>query len=208
MCSSHARTWLNMTLPGSRAGEWSASVLQAEAAGPVPVLGVHCARHVPENLLLRHRGPHLVLHRLLAGRLCTRRWQASLPMHPPWPVPHCPTVGACTCAPFGQECYRLPWTQDTKAFADDSCCRTTDNAGKCSRALSEGTACCRFLCFYAILFLVHQTAAAMFRLIAALTRNLVLATSLGSLFLVIYLMLSGFIQAQRMSCPEHPHMND
>ena len=40
----------------------------------------------------------------------------------------------------------------------------------------------------------------MFRVIAALTRNLVLATSLGSLFLVIYLMLSGFILAQRASC--------
>ena len=62
-------------------------------------------------------------------------------------------------------------------------------------------ACCRFFCFYVVLFLVHQTAAAMFRVIAALTRNLVLATSLGSLFLVIYLMLSGFIQAQRMSSP-------
>ncbi len=60
-------------------------------------------------------------------------------------------------------------------------------------------ACCRFLCFYIILFLVHQTAVAMFRVIAALTRNLVLATSLGSLFLVIYLMLSGFILAQRMT---------
>ncbi len=68
--------------------------------------------------------------------------------------------------------------------------------------LRESVLCCRFLCFYIILFLVHQTAAAMFRVIAALTRNLVLATSLGSLFLVIYLMLSGFIQAQRMSCPE------
>ena len=59
---------------------------------------------------------------------------------------------------------------------------------------------CRFFCFYVILFLVHQTAVAMFRVIAALTRNLVLATSLGSLFLVIYLMLSGFILAQRASC--------
>lgn len=52
-----------------------------------------------------------------------------------------------------------------------------------------------------ILFLVHQTAVAMFRVIAALTRSLVLATSLGSLFLVIYLMLSGFILAQRMLPP-------
>jgi hypothetical protein len=57
--------------------------------------------------------------------------------------------------------------------------------------------CCRFLCFYIILFLVHQTAVAMFRVIAALLRNLVLATALGSLFLVIYLMLSGFILAHR-----------
>ena len=57
--------------------------------------------------------------------------------------------------------------------------------------------CCRFLCFYIILFLVHQTAVAMFRVIAALLRNIVLATALGSLFLVIYLMLSGFILAQR-----------
>ena len=34
-------------------------------------------------------------------------------------------------------------------------------------------------------------------MIAALTRNLVLAMSLGSLFLVVYLMLSGFILAKR-----------
>ena len=55
----------------------------------------------------------------------------------------------------------------------------------------------RFLSFYIVLFLVHQTAVAMFRVIAALTRNLVLAMSLGSLFLVVYLMLSGFILAKR-----------
>ena len=58
--------------------------------------------------------------------------------------------------------------------------------------------CCRFLCFYTILFLVHQTAVAMFRVIAALLRNIVLATALGSLFLVIYLMLSGFILAMKL----------
>ena len=69
--------------------------------------------------------------------------------------------------------------------------------------MQEYKLCCRFFCFYIILFLVHQTAAAMFRVIAALTRNLVLATSLGSLFLVIYLMLSGFIQAQRESSSEN-----
>ena len=60
----------------------------------------------------------------------------------------------------------------------------------------------RFLSFYALLFLVHQTAAAMFRVVAALTRSLVLAMSLGSLFLVVYLMLSGFILAKREApCP-------
>lgn len=55
---------------------------------------------------------------------------------------------------------------------------------------------CRFLTFFAILFLVHQNAVAMFRVFAALTRDMVVATSLGSLFLVIYLMLSGYILAK------------
>ncbi|EIE25913.1 ATP-binding cassette transporter [Coccomyxa subellipsoidea C-169] len=54
----------------------------------------------------------------------------------------------------------------------------------------------RFLVFFAILFLVHQNAVAMFRVFAALTRDMVVATSVGSLFLVIYLMLSGYILAK------------
>ena len=58
-------------------------------------------------------------------------------------------------------------------------------------------AMCRFLVFFAILFLVHQNAVAMFRVFAALTRDMVVATSVGSLFLVIYLMLSGYILAKR-----------
>lgn len=60
---------------------------------------------------------------------------------------------------------------------------------------------CRFLVFFCILFLVHQNAVAMFRVFAALTRDMVVATSVGSLFLVIYLMLSGYIFAK--SAP-HP----
>lgn len=51
--------------------------------------------------------------------------------------------------------------------------------------------------FFAILFLVHQNAVAMFRVFAALTRDLVTATSVGSMFLVAYLMLSGYILAER-----------
>lgn len=60
---------------------------------------------------------------------------------------------------------------------------------------------CRFFVFFAILFLVHQNAVAMFRVAAAVTRDMVLATSMGSLFLVIYLMLSGYIYAKSM----HPN---
>ena len=54
----------------------------------------------------------------------------------------------------------------------------------------------RFLTFAAILFLVHCNAVAMFRVFAALTRDMVVATSFGSAFLVIYLMLSGYILAK------------
>lgn len=55
---------------------------------------------------------------------------------------------------------------------------------------------CRFLCFYLILFLVHCNALAMFRMFAALTRDMVVANSVGSCFLVVFLMLSGYIFAQ------------
>ena len=54
----------------------------------------------------------------------------------------------------------------------------------------------RFLCFYLILFLVHCNALAMFRMFAALTRDMVVANSVGSCFLVVFLMLSGYIFAQ------------
>ncbi len=54
----------------------------------------------------------------------------------------------------------------------------------------------RFLSFYAVLFLVHCNALAMFRMFAALTRDMVLANSVGSCFLVVFLMLSGYIFAQ------------
>ena len=59
-----------------------------------------------------------------------------------------------------------------------------------------GTILCRFLCFYLILFLVHCNALAMFRMFAALTRDMVVANSVGSCFLVVFLMLSGYIFAQ------------
>ena len=64
-------------------------------------------------------------------------------------------------------------------------------------ALRPAPACMRrFLTFLAILFLVHCNAVAMFRVFAALTRDMVVATSFGSAFLVIYLMLSGYILAK------------
>ena len=71
-------SWPSMMTSGLHAGERAASILQAEVARAIPVLGVHRARRIPESVLFRHRGPHLVLHSLLAGRLCTRCWQASL----------------------------------------------------------------------------------------------------------------------------------
>ena len=61
----------------------------------------------------------------------------------------------------------------------------------------------RFLAFFAILFLVHCNAVAMFRVCAALTRDMVLATSLGSAVLVMYLMLSGYIFAKRARPASH-----
>lgn len=44
-----------------------------------------------------------------------------------------------------------------------------------------------------LLFLLHNMAISIFRAIGALARNLVVANALGSMFLMILLMLGGFI---------------
>jgi ABC-type multidrug transport system permease subunit len=51
----------------------------------------------------------------------------------------------------------------------------------------------RFFKYYLILFLVHQMAGAMFRMIAGIFRTMVLASTGGTFLLLIIFMLGGFI---------------
>ncbi|KAK9816709.1 hypothetical protein WJX72_004056 [[Myrmecia] bisecta] len=51
----------------------------------------------------------------------------------------------------------------------------------------------RFFTFWLILFLVHQMAVSLFRLMGAIGRTLVAATTLGSLLLLVVIVLGGFV---------------
>ena len=53
----------------------------------------------------------------------------------------------------------------------------------------------RFFVFWCIMFLVHQMGVAMFRLMGAIGRTLVIATSMGSLAVLIIVTMSGFVLA-------------
>ena len=54
---------------------------------------------------------------------------------------------------------------------------------------------CRFFTFWCIMFLVHQMGVGMFRLMGAVGRTLVIATSMGSLAVLIIVTMSGFVLA-------------
>ena len=56
-------------------------------------------------------------------------------------------------------------------------------------------AVCRFFLFWVIMFLVHQMSVAMFRLMGAAGRTLVIATTLGSTVVLFIVTLSGFVLA-------------
>lgn len=53
----------------------------------------------------------------------------------------------------------------------------------------------RFFFFWLLMFLVHQMAVAMFRLMGAIGRTLVTATTLGSTLVLFIVTLNGFVLA-------------
>ena len=55
----------------------------------------------------------------------------------------------------------------------------------------------RFFRYFFLLFLMHYMSVTMFRAIGGLTRNLVVANACGSLFLLIILLMGGFVLAKR-----------
>lgn len=55
----------------------------------------------------------------------------------------------------------------------------------------------RFFRYILLLFLMHQMAIALFRLIGALGRSMVIANTFGSFALVVVFVLGGFILAKR-----------
>ena len=55
----------------------------------------------------------------------------------------------------------------------------------------------RFFRYFLMLFLVHTMSVTMFRAIGGLARNLVVANACGSLWLLIILLMGGFVLAKR-----------
>lgn len=55
---------------------------------------------------------------------------------------------------------------------------------------------CRFIKQYLLLFLVNQMASALFRLMAALGRNMILAMNFGGFALLVLFALGGFVLAR------------
>ena len=53
--------------------------------------------------------------------------------------------------------------------------------------------CCRFFSFWCLLFLTHQLAIALFRLIGTIGRTLVVAYTLAWLVFLLVLLLNGFV---------------
>ncbi len=53
----------------------------------------------------------------------------------------------------------------------------------------------RFFFFWLLMFLVHQMSVAMFRLMGAIGRTLVIATTFGSTLVLFVVTLSGFVLA-------------
>ena len=61
----------------------------------------------------------------------------------------------------------------------------------------------RFFFFWLVMFLVHQMAVAMFRLMGAIGRTLVVATTLGSTLVLAIVTMSGFVLAYPQARPLH-----
>ena len=54
---------------------------------------------------------------------------------------------------------------------------------------------CRFFYFWLIMFLIHQMSVGMFRLMGAIGRTIVIATTMGSTLVLFIVTLSGFVLA-------------
>lgn len=57
---------------------------------------------------------------------------------------------------------------------------------------------CRMFKQYLLLVLVNQMASAVFRLIASVGRNMIIANTFGTLVLLVFLVMGGFILARGM----------
>ena len=60
----------------------------------------------------------------------------------------------------------------------------------------------RFFTFWCIMFLVHQMAVGLFRLMGAIGRTLVIATSMGSIAVLVVVTMSGFVLAYPQVPPQ------
>ena len=63
---------------------------------------------------------------------------------------------------------------------------------------------CRFFYFWLLMFLVHQTSVGIFRLMGAIGRTLVIATTFGSILVLFIVTLSGFVLAYPQVLPGCP----
>lgn len=59
---------------------------------------------------------------------------------------------------------------------------------------------CRFFCFLLLLFLTHELAVSLFRVMGTIGRNLVVAYTVAWLLFLLLLMLGGFILTKRVPC--------
>lgn len=59
---------------------------------------------------------------------------------------------------------------------------------------------CRFFSFMFLFMLAHQYALSLFRLIAALTRSIVMAYTLAWLIFLLHMLLGGFLLPKRKLC--------
>ena len=62
--------------------------------------------------------------------------------------------------------------------------------------LHHGYVFCRFVRQYVLLLFVNQMASALFRLIAALGRNMIVANTCGAFALLVLFSLGGFVLAK------------
>lgn len=85
-----------------------------------------------------------------------------------------------------------PWFKDVSGY---SCVRNL--IVQIPWLETDGIFVYRFFRYMLLLFLMHQMAIALFRLIGALGRTMVIASTFGSFALVVAFVLGGFILAKR-----------